>query len=264
MLKLDEVFYNPAKHMLREKKKMLGGWLQTASPFAAEIFAKAGIDILMIDMEHGPNNILSLIDQLRAMGRFSSVPFARAPWNDMVMIKRMLDAGLYGILVPFVNTAEEAEQAVKSCKYPRAGVRGVAPSPRAPGWNMNSMNYMEHANDEIVVMVAVETPEAAQNIDEILKVDGLDGIFIGSTDLACSMGYFCKPNTPEVRAVIRPVEEKVLASNKFLATVANGFEAAKQLYDRGYSLVMVMSDGATLGNAAMKNVELFKEAYPER
>ena len=183
MLRLDEEFYNPVKHLLKERKKVMGAWLQIASPFAAEIFAKAGVDVLMIDMEHGPNDILSLIDQMRALGRFNGVPFVRAPWNDIVVIKRILDAGAYGVLIPYVNTRKEAEDAVAACRYPTAGVRGVAPSPRAPGWNMNSMNYMKRANDEILVMTAVETLEAVNNIEEILRVDGLDGIFVGPMDL---------------------------------------------------------------------------------
>lgn len=264
MLCLDEQFYNPAKHLLLEKKKLLGAWLQIASPFAAEIFAKAGVDVLMIDMEHGPNDILSLIDQFRALGRFQSVPFVRAPWNDMVTIKRILDAGAYGVLVPYVNTREEAEAAVAACKYPTAGVRGVAPSPRAPGWNMNSMNYMAHANEETLVMTAVETMEAVENIDEILKVEGLDGIFIGPMDLATSMGHFCDPSHPDVQAAIRRVEEAVLVSPKFLASVAGNMEQAKKKFDRGYSLIVAFADGGTLGAAARGNVDTFRAMYPKR
>ncbi|MEG0764985.1 MAG: aldolase/citrate lyase family protein [Pseudoflavonifractor sp.] len=263
MLKLDEKFYNPAKHKLQNKEKLLGAWLQMASPYAAEIFAKAGLDVLMVDMEHGPNDILSLIDQLRAMGRFDAVPFARAPWNDMVTIKRMLDAGLYGILVPYVNTAEEARDAVAACKYPMEGVRGVAPSPRAPGFGMNSMNYMNHANEEILVMTAVETATAVDNLDEILKVEGLDGIFIGPMDLATSMGHFCDPSHPDVQKAIATVEEKVLASDKFLASVAGNMEVALQKYKKGYSLVVAMADGGTLGSTAMKNVKEFRAEYPQ-
>lgn len=264
MLRLDEVFYNPAKHLLKERKKVLGAWLQIASPFAAEIFAKAGVDVLMIDMEHGPNDILSLIDQMRALGRFDGVPVVRAPWNDMVVIKRILDAGAYGVLIPYVNTREEAEKAVAACKYPTMGVRGVAPSPRAPGWNMNSMNYMRQANDEVLVMTAVETLEAVNNIEDILQVDGLDGIFIGPMDLATSMGYFCDPSCAEVQAAIKKVEDAVLRSDKFLASVAGGMDAAKEKFDRGYSLVIPFADGGTLGAVAKKNVECFQMMFPDR
>lgn len=263
MLPLDQEFYNPIKHKLKAKQKVIGAWLQMASPYAAEIMAKAGMDVLMVDMEHGPNTILSLIDQLRAMGRFPTTPFARAPWNDMVTIKRMLDAGIYGILIPYVNTAEEAASAVANCRYPMEGVRGVAPSPRAPGFGMNAMNYMRHANEEIVVMTAVETPTAVNNIDEILKVDGLDGIFIGPMDLATSMGHFCDPSHPEVQEAIAEVERKVLASDKFLASIAGDMDVAFKKYEKGYSLLMVMADGGTLGKVTMKNVDSFRKVYPE-
>ena len=264
MLRLEEEFYNPAKHMLQRKEKLLGAWLQMASPLAAEIFAKAGLDVLMLDMEHGPNDILTLISQMQAMGRHDAVPIVRAPWNDLVIIKRILDAGAYGVLVPYVNTRAEAETAVAACKYPTQGQRGVAPSPRAPGWNMNPMHYMKKANEETLVMIAVETMEAVENIDEIVQVEGLDGIFIGPMDLATSMGHFCDPADPEVQAAIRRVEEAVLPTEKFLATVSGGVEAAKAKYDRGYSLVVAFADGGTLGAAAKKNVETFRSMFPER
>lgn len=264
MLRLDEQFYNTPKHLLKDGKKVLAAWLQMASPYAAEIFARAELDVLMVDMEHGPNNILSLIDQFRAMGHTNAVPFVRAPWNDMVTIKRILDAGAYGVLVPYVNTPEEARQAVSYCKYPTAGVRGVAPSPRAPGIGMNSMNYMNHANDEVLVMTAVETMEAVDNIDELVKVEGLDGIFIGPMDLATSMGHFCDPSHPDVQAAIKKVETAVFASDKFLASVAGGMEDAKKKYDRGYGMIVAFADGGTLGQVAMKNVKDFRDTYPER
>lgn len=264
MLRLDEPFYNAAKHQLKEKKKLLGAWLQIASPFAAEIFAKAGVDVLMIDLEHGPNDILSLISQLQAMGRFDTVPIVRAPWNDMVAMKRILDAGAYGILVPYVNTRQEAEAAVAACKYPTTGIRGVAPSPRAPGWNMNSMNYMSRANEEVLVMTAVETLEAVENIEEITQVEGLDGIFIGPMDLATSMGHFCDPSHPDVQKAIKKVEETVLNSPKYLASVASNMTAAKAKFDKGYSLIIAFADGGTLGAVARENVTEFTRSYPNR
>ena len=121
---------------------------------------------------------------------------------------------------------------------------------------MNSQNYLAHANDEIVVMTAVETGTAVKNLDEILQVEGLDGIFIGPMDLATSMGYFCNPSAPEVQEAIHTIEEKVFASGKFLATVAGNFEAAKKLYDRGYSMVVAFADGGTLGRVAVSYTHL--------
>lgn len=264
MLRSDEIFYNKVKWMLKERKKTMGAWLQTGSQITAEIFGKAGFDFVMVDMEHGPGDVMTLIGQLHAIGKFDVVPFARAPWNDLVTIKRILDAGLYGVLVPYVSTKEEAENAVRACKYPLEGIRGIAPSPRAGGYGMNGTNYLENANEQIVVMTAVETPEAVKNIDGIVSTIGLDGIFIGPMDLATSMGYFCNPKAEEVQKAIAKIEKTVLDSDKFLGTVANSFEQAQELYEKGYSFVIVMSDSTSLAKLAMENVKKFRDTYPAR
>ena len=141
MLRLNEEFHNPAKHLLLKKKKLMGAWLQMASPFAAEIFAKAGVDVLMIDMEHGPNDILSLIDQLRALGRFDSVPIVRTPWNDMVAVKRILDAGAYGVLIPYVNTPGGGPERRCRLQIPSPRRSGRGSQPKGP--------RMEHEQHEL-------------------------------------------------------------------------------------------------------------------
>ena len=264
MLRRDEIFHNRAKRLLAEKKKLSAGWLQAASPITAEIMAKAGFDVLMVDMEHGPGGIMELISQLQAMSRYDVVPFVRAPWNDFVTIKRILDTGVNGILIPYVNTAEEAAQAVSACKYPLEGIRGIAPSPRAGGYGMNQRNYLDYANEQLDVMIAVETKKAVDNIDEIIKTNGLDGIFIGPMDLATSFGHFCNPQAEEVQEAIKKVEEAVLKSDKFLATVAGDFEQARRLYERGYNMVVMMSDTTTLGKIALDQAGKFREAYPQR
>ncbi len=264
MLKINETFVNPVKSLLKEKKKVCGGWLQLASTLSSEIMGKAEFDVLMVDMEHGPSDFSLLLAQFQALKGYGVSPFVRAPWNDFVAIKRILDAGAYGVLVPYVNTKEEAELAVSATIYPPHGIRGVAPSPRAPGYGMNSRNYLDHADEQIVVMTAVETPEAIANLDEILTVEGLDGIFIGPMDLATSMGHRFNPGHEEVKAAVAKVEEKVFASNKYLASVAPNLEAAKAMYDRGYSLVLVMSDAGTVAKAAMETTAKFKEMYPNR
>lgn len=261
MLKRNEVFTNPVKERLLKREPTIGAWLQGANSVTAEVMAKAGFDWLMVDMEHGPGDFMTLFHQLQAVNAYTVVPFARAPWNDFVTIKRLLDIGVQGLLVPYVNSAEEARNAVKACKYPPLGIRGIAPSPRAGGFGMNGQNYLAHANDEIVVMVAIETPQAVRQIDEFLAVDGLDGIFIGPMDLATSMGHFCTPSAPEVREAIALIERKVLASKKFLGTVAGDFHAAQALYERGYSFVAAMSDTTSLGKLAMQTVDTFMDAY---
>ncbi len=256
-------FENRLKRMIKENKKTAGAWLQIASPFTAEILSQAGFDWLIIDMEHGPGDILTLISQLQAMKGSGVVPLVRAPWNDFVAIKRILDAGVYGILFPYINSKAEAEAAVRACRYPPEGIRGVAGSPRAAGYGQGSLNYLKRANDEILVMVAVETPEAVANLDEILEVPELDAIFIGPMDLATSMGHLFDPTQAEVQQTIRSIEAKVLAAHKALATVAGSWEQAHTLYQRGYQMLMLMADGVTLGKHAATTVARFREAYPD-
>jgi 2-dehydro-3-deoxyglucarate aldolase/4-hydroxy-2-oxoheptanedioate aldolase len=254
---------NRMKQMLKEGKKTAGAWLQTASPVTAEIMARAGFDWLIIDMEHAPGDILTLIAQLQAMNGSGVTPLVRAPWNDFVAIKRILDAGVYGILFPYVNTRAEAEAAVQACKYPPGGIRGVAGSPRAAGYGQNSMAYLTGANDEILIFTAVETPEAIDNLDEILAVPGLDGIFIGPMDLATSMGHRFNPAHPEVKAAIARIEARVLSAGKFLGTIAGTWEQAQERYERGYSWLMLMSDSVDLGKLAATTAARFREAYPK-
>jgi 2-dehydro-3-deoxyglucarate aldolase/4-hydroxy-2-oxoheptanedioate aldolase len=257
-------FENHLKRMLKEGRKTTGAWLQIASPFTAEILSRAGFDWLIIDMEHGPGDILTLISQLQAMNGSGVVPLVRAPWNDFVAIKRILDAGVYGILFPYINTKEEAEAAVRACKYPPEGIRGVAGSPRAAGYGQNPKAYLSRANDEILIITAVETPEAVANLDEILAVEGLDGIFIGPMDLATSMDHPFDPAHPEVQETIARIEAQVLAAGKFLGTIAANWEQAQARYDKGYQLLMLMADGVALGKLAAGMVARFRELYPER
>ncbi len=260
---MTQLFENPLKRNLKAGRKTAGAWLQLANPLTAEIMSQAGFDWLMIDMEHGPGDVLTLIAQVQAMNGTGVVPLVRAPWNDFVAVKRILDAGVYGILFPYVNTRAEAEAAIRACKYPPAGIRGVAGSPRAAGYGLNSGSYLSRANDEILVMTAVETPEAITNLDDILSLPDLDAVLIGPMDLATSMGYPFDPGQPEVQAAIRAVEAKVLAANKALATVSGSWEQAHALYERGYQMVMLMADGVALAKAAGGTVARFREVYPE-
>lgn len=252
---------NKIKSLLKQGKQTAGAWLQMTSPFSAEIMARAGFDWLIVDMEHAPGDFLNLASQLQAMGEAGCVPFVRAPWNDPVAIKRILDTGVMGVLIPYVNTAEEAKNAVAACKYPPEGIRGLAGSTRAAYFGQNSMDYLKDANDEILVIIAVETGEAIDNLDEILAVEGLDGIFIGPMDLATSMGYFGDPSHPEVQQAIATVEKKTLKAGKYLGTIGGSWEQAKEKYDRGYQFLMLMSDSVDLAKLAGRTFARFAEEY---
>lgn len=254
---------NRLKRMLREGKRTAGAWLQIASPFTAEILAQAGFDWLIIDMEHGPGDILALVSQLQAMKGTTAVPLVRAPWNDFVAIKRILDAGVFGLLVPYVNTAAEAEAAVRACRYPPHGIRGVAGSPRAQGYGQNVQEYLARADEEILLITAVETPAAVTHLDEILAIEGVDGVFIGPMDLATSMGHLGNPGHVEVQQAIAEIEGKVLAAGKVLGTISATWDQAHRLYERGYQMVMLMADGVSLAKLAAEKVTQFRETYPE-
>ena len=252
---------NLVKEKLTNGDKTIGAFLQMMSPVSAEILSQSGFDWLIVDLEHAPGDFANLQAQLQAMNGSGVLPFARAPWNDEVAIKRILDTGVMGVLVPYVNSRHEAEAAVAACKYPPRGVRGVAGSPRAAGYTGNAAEYLASANDEIIVMIAVETTEAVDNLDEILRIPDLDGIFIGPMDLASSMGHLGNPNHPDAQAQIEIIEKKVLASDKFLGTVATTADKAKHCFDAGYQWLVVIQDGAALVQAGRSKVTEFRNQY---
>lgn len=244
---------------LRQGGKVCAAWGQLGSNISAEIMAEAGFDMIVFDMEHAQITLPQLVSMIQGLKGTDCIPIVRAPWNDMVWCKHILDTGAYGIHVPYVSTKEEAENAVRYCKYPLQGVRGLAGSPRATNYGMNMGDYFPRANRDTLVIVAIETPQGVANIEEIVAVDGVDGIFIGPMDLATSMGYLANPAHPEVQAAIGRIEEVVLPSGKFLATLAPNAAAAKKFYDKGYGLVYMMSDSGAIARAAQDNVKAFRE-----
>lgn len=145
---------------LRAGKKLCGAWAHLGSNLSAEILAKAGYDVIIPDMEHAPYSLPALVSVLQAVESSGCFTMVRAPWNDQVAIKQILDCGADGIHIPYVNTRQEAEYAVRACKYPPQGVRGVATSQRATCYGMEKMAYLTRANRDVVVMLAIETPEA--------------------------------------------------------------------------------------------------------
>lgn len=258
-----DLFENHLKRKLKEGKRALGAWLQIASPLTAEIMASAGFDWLVIDMEHGPGDMLTLVSQIHAIKSSHATPVVRAPWNDFVAIKRILDAGAWGLLIPYVNSKAEAQAAVRACKYPPEGNRGIAGSPRAAGYGLNPNQYLQRANDQILVITQVETFEAVSNLDQILEVPGLDGVYIGPMDLSTSMGHLGNPRHPEVQKAISTIEAKTLAAKKILGTLMGDWEQAKPLFEKGYQMVSCMADGVALARLATENVSRFREHFPE-
>ena len=180
---------NPVKRLLRDSRPAIGTWLNIGSPISAEAVATLGFDWLVVDTEHSPIGIETATAMFQAIGGMGGVPMVRIPANTEENFKRVLDAGAWGVVVPMVRTAEEAAAAVDWCKYPPAGKRSMAGSPRhARAFGTDPQTYFARANDEILLVIQLEDIEAVRRADAILKVPGLDACFIGPTDLSASMG----------------------------------------------------------------------------
>ena len=261
---MSQLFENRVKQMIKAGKKTAGAWAQLCSPIATEILARGGFDWVLIDMEHAPGDLMTLVGQFQAVAAAGTgtLPFVRVPWNDLVWIKRILDAGAYGLMIPYVNTKEEAVRALQACKYPPQGFRGIAGSPRAAGYGRDTGNYLKRANDEVFVMLQVETTQAIDNMEAIATVPGLDAFFIGPMDLSTSMGHFGNPAHPEVQAAIAKAEAKAKALGIPLGTISGGWDQAKGLYDRGYQLITLISDSVLLSKAGAETMAKFHEAFP--
>jgi len=261
---MSQLFENRVKQMIKAGKKTAGAWAQLCSPIATEILARGGFDWVLIDMEHAPGDLMTLVGQFQAVAAAGTgtVPFVRVPWNDLVWIKRILDAGAYGLMIPYVNTKEEAVRALQACKYPPQGFRGIAGSPRAAGYGRDTGNYLKRANDEVFVMLQVETTQAIDNMEAIATVPGLDAFFIGPMDLSTSMGHFGNPAHPEVQAAIAKAEAKAKALGIPLGTISGGWDQAKGLYDRGYQLITLISDSVLLSKAGAETMAKFHEVFP--
>ena len=229
------------KARLKAGEKLLGVWTMSSSPDNAEVMAQTGIDFVLMDHEHGQATLPDAIAQLRAMKGTGCAGLMRVPWNDTIYIKRVLDAGIQGVMVPQVNTAEEARAVVAACRYPPLGIRGAAGGTRATSYGAD-MGYYGRAADELIVMVQIETPQAVENAAAIAAVDGVDVVFVGPRDLSAYIGKLNKMDDPELRALISRVEEVTLKCGKVLGTVAPTGALAKQLFDRGYGLLISGND----------------------
>ena len=192
---------NPFKQALARGAAQIGLWSSLSSNYTVEVIAGAGFDWILLDMEHSPNDLESLLAQLQAAAPYATHPVVRVPWNDMVAMKRVLDVGAQSLLVPYVSTAEEAAAAVSHTRYPPRGVRGVAGTTRATRFG-RVKDYAKRAHEEICLLVQVETQVALDNIEAICKVDGIDGVFIGPADLHASLGHTGEIANAQVKPLI--------------------------------------------------------------
>ncbi|UUZ65172.1 aldolase/citrate lyase family protein [Polaromonas sp. P1-6] len=178
----------------------IGTWIMSASPIVGEAMGYAGFDWGVVDMEHTPLDMMEIVHMLQALSATKLVPVVRVPWNDTVSIKRVLDAGATTLLVPFIQNADEARAAVAATRYPPAGRRGMAGMSRASKFG-TTPNYLTTANQQMAVVVQLETAEAIGQLEDIARVDGVDALFIGPGDLSATMGYVGQLTHPEVLAL---------------------------------------------------------------
>ena len=240
-----ELPQNRFKRAIAAGRLQIGLWAQLGNPVATEVVADAGFDFVVVDAEHAPNDVASILPQLQVLDRSPSSAVVRMPWNDMVLAKRYLDIGAQTLLIPFVQSAEEAAQAVSYIRYPPRGVRGVATMHRANRFGRIT-DYLARASEEICLLAQIETGPALERLEEIAAVDGLDGLFIGPSDLAASLGHLGAPGDPEVREAILAVPGRLAACGK-PAGILSPIEAdARRHIEAGYVFVAVGSDLALL------------------
>ena len=236
-------------------------WINLFSPLASEIVAQAGYDSMMIDCEHGPGSVMDVITVMQATQGSGCAPVVRVPSNDMDWIKRVLDAGAMGVMVPNVNSKTEAEAAVAACKYPPLGKRGMAATIiRASGYGKDWRSYAENSNDEILVICQIESGAAVDAVEEIAAVEGVDMLFIGPFDLSASVGYLGQPDHPEVLALIERVEAAAKAAGKLLGTIPSEARPSELLYEKGYQMVVADCDVLLLRDAAQSSCAALKKA----
>lgn len=236
---------NPFTQALRSGKQQIGMWVSLGSNFSAEIIAPAEFDWLLVDMEHSPNELQSIFTQLQVFAAYNTTPIVRPPWNDSVIVKRLLDIGAQGLLFPMVQSVEEAQQAVAATRYPPRGVRGVSGSTRANKFGRVS-DYFSRIEDETTILVQVETLAAIKQAEEIAAVDGIDGVFFGPADIAADMGYLGQPTHPEVWEVIQETAGKLMKKNVAVGTLVFDTNFAKQLLQDGFTFVACGADAAIL------------------
>ena len=240
---------NPFKRALKAGSAQIGLWSSLSSAYSVEIIAGAGFDWILLDMEHSPNDLENLLSQLQAAAPYPSHAAVRVPWNDMVTIKRVLDAGAQTLLVPYVQNATEAKQAVANTRYPPAGVRGVAGTTRATRFG-RVKDYARRAHEEICVLVQLETQSALAEIEKVAAIDGVDGIFIGPADLHASMGYTGETANPAVMPVIEDAIRRVRKAGKAPGYLSPVEADAKRMLAAGALFVAVGADVGLLARGA--------------
>jgi 4-hydroxy-2-oxoheptanedioate aldolase len=257
-----EMPINHLKRALREGRPQVGLWCSLPSHITIEIVGGSGFDWLLLDTEHSPNDVPIVLGQLHAMGESGASAVVRPAWNDPVLFKRFLDLGVQSFVVPWIQNAEEAKRAVASTRYPPEGIRGVAVAIRANRYG-RIKDYVKRVHDELCLVVQLETRVALGNLEAIAAIDGVDGLFIGPSDLAADMGHIGNSAHPEVRAAIDDAIARIRRAGKAPGILAPVEADARHWLDRGALFVGVGSDIGLLARQSEALAARFREAIAQ-
>ncbi|MTJ05434.1 MAG: HpcH/HpaI aldolase/citrate lyase family protein [Sediminimonas qiaohouensis] len=250
---------NPFKAALARAELQLGCWAGFADPYATEVLATAGFDWLVIDGEHAPNDLRSIMAQLQVLEGKQSHAVVRLPIGHDWMIKQVLDAGAQTLLIPMVDSAEQARHLVRAMRYPPAGIRGAGAALARASRFSDIEDYVATADDQMCLLVQVESRKGLEALDDILAVDGVDGVFIGPADLAADMGYGADSSARPVADAIRDALERIAASSKAAGILALDPDTAGQYRDWGAQFLAVGIDVLMLARTARATVSAWND-----
>ncbi len=250
---------NTVRQKILSGQPVINGWLSIPSSYSAEIMGHAGFDSITIDLQHGMIGIDAALPMFQALSTTPAIPLARVPWNDPAQIMRLLDTGAYGIICPMISTVDDAERFVMSCRYPPRGNRSFGP---ARGFFYGGPDYYPHADREILAIGMIETAQGLDSLDQILAIEGLDGIYVGPNDLALALGCMPKSESDEKIVVdaIAHICERTRAANKIAGIFCSGGEGAARRIKEGFQMVTPGNDGALLANAARAALATARQA----
>ncbi len=251
---------NKVKERLGKGEVAVGAWMSILNQDAVRTVAASDLDWVLFDTEHGPPSFETVDRLIRNMDGSGAVPLVRVVWNDINAIKQALDTGAYGIVVPWVNSREEAENAVMYSRYAPEGLRGCAPGRAASAWGLSPEEYLRIANDEVLVAVQIETKKAVSNIEDIVSVEGVDATFIGPSDLSASMGYRGQYFHPEVVVAMERVVDACQASGVAPGIAFGlGVDHVNSLIDKGFRFVGIGSDSGFLSAGCRETLKKIKK-----
>ncbi len=250
---------NSVKQRWREGKIAVGGWLTIPSSFSAEVMAHQGFDWLCVDTQHGAIDYSAALPMLQAISTTAATPFVRVPWNEPSIIMKYLDAGAYGIIVPMISTAADAEAAVSACRYPPDGIRSAGPY-RATYYG--GADYLEHANEEIACVVMIETAAALDNLEAILSVPGVDAAYVGPSDLsqALGLGPRYEATNPRHAAAVDRIRQACEQQGVVPGIHTSGSVLSARYAQEGFKMILLTADIAGVVSGASGELASLRKA----